>query len=257
MNYKIHTIQKQLAVAAAGVAMLVSAIMSGCSVDECELSEARCDGNVAIGCYEYNGKGIAGNQRSSITCTLPMMCVAGDGYAVCALKPEPCDPMTFVDRCEGELPVICTGAEGDAEGKTFEVLSVPCQYGNTCVAGGCGVPGDMTCDPKTYAPSCDQGKPTVCWPVGEYMSDRYRVAYAGDACKDENPCFSGTGYAGCGRDGTQCTGSTFVDRCEGDSLIRCFDATMQNPMPPFLGLEYVTTCANGCEVQNGLAGCRL
>jgi hypothetical protein len=152
---------------------------------------------------------------------------------------------------------MCSYAEGDTEEKQFEVLGSPCKNSNTCIAGGCGVPGDMTCDPKTYSPSCDQGTPTICTQMGELTSDRYRVAYAREACKDGNQCFSGAGYAGCGRDGTQCSTSTFVRRCEGDSVVLCGDTSMLDPKPPFIGLEYLVPCAKGCVTTNGIGECSL
>ncbi len=230
---------------------------SGCEVvDECDLSEARCDGNVAIGCQQANGRGEVGTRRITATCAAPTSCFAGDGYAVCALSATPCDPATFVQKCDGANVIVCGYPEGDAEDHNFEVSEALCDNGNTCVAGGCGLPADITCDPATYVPTCEPDKLTLCREMGEFDSGRFRVAYQDNKCTDGNQCFTGPNYGGCGRDGTTCDKTTFAERCEGNTLIRCLDAYQQMIAPPFVGLEYAVPCPTSCSIDNGLGTCK-
>lgn len=246
-----------LRVAVAGLLVVGYAFTPGCSInDQCELSDARCDGNVAVGCAENTGKGLPGNVIITTNCAAPTTCFAGADYAVCALKADSCDPATFVQRCEGEVPVVCTDPGGDSEGKTFEIMGVPCSYGNTCIAGGCADPADMMCDPKTYMPTCDaEGRSLLCVEMGEANSGRFRVARIQDTCKDGNQCFSGPNYVGCGSTNTTCDRNTFKFRCEGNSVIQCGDAYMQDAAAPVVGLEYALPCPNGCGDVNGVTGC--
>lgn len=240
-------------------ALLVAALLSACGSlnpnSECSLEDSRCEGDVAVECYEAGGKSsLPSYQYARTTCEAPLSCTSGEDYAVCAVSPEPCDAATFEQRCQGELPVVC-GVASNSSAKSFQILATPCFFGNTCVAGGCGLAADVECDPDTFEPTCTDGTPTTCQQMGESQSDRYRVAYAAAACGDGNACVTGPGYAGCTHNQVECDPNTFEARCDGDNLISC-GITFGQVGGPDVRLEHQIACPNGCDSSQGFAACK-
>lgn len=255
----IKNIAQTLAIA---LCLGISVSVWGCSPEESPLSkcvptDTRCDGNTAVECVKYGG-GKAGPVEFydfvNTACEAPLKCFPGDGFATCSIAAEPCDLATFAPTCAGDRVVICDTAS-KASDLYFQVVDEPCKHGNTCVVGGCAAPSDTMCDPMTHIDACTNGVPTICAQMGNGQSVEFREAFSRDACSDGNQCLTGPGWVGCGRDGTTCETNAFQRRCEADKLITC-ELTDSSKSSNFVGLEFQTTCPNGCGPNSsGVADC--
>lgn len=237
----------------------VSVGVWGCTADEnplsdCTPKDTHCDGNVAVECVLYGG-GKAGPvetyKLAKTTCEAPLSCVTGDAFVACALSAEPCNFVTFEQTCAGDRVVICDNGATKTSDVFLQTVDIPCKFGNTCVAGGCGAPSDTMCDPMMHIPKCTNGAPTTCELMGNGVSKQYREVFVTDPCSDGNQCLTGPDWAGCGRDGTTCDPSAFTRRCEGDKLITCELAYGSLGTFP-VSIEFQATCPKGCTGSPGV-----
>lgn len=123
---------------------------------ECQLSEFKCEGEVAAVCAPEQGGGKIGvstaNAWRRTDCKARgMVCTTGTSTAGCVVDKKPCDAKTFLASCAGSDLVTCTGL-GGSDATNFPT-KVSCGDG-TCKTGKI----QAECSFYDKAAPCEPGK---------------------------------------------------------------------------------------------------
>lgn len=176
--------------------------LAACSSSpKCGDEDYSCTGNVANTCSTFGHQ----DQKdvNHITCADGNICVAGKGFAGCAASSTPCAESDNGKTlsCSGASPVVCRPIQGEVVTAYYPVAAAACANGNTCQFGLC-VASTVACDPATFAPTCQDGKPLGCPASNGAVA--YPTFMSPPCATLGNQCLSGDGYAGCSIDGTLC-----------------------------------------------------
>ena len=201
---------------------LAFALPACSSGPKCSDADYSCTGNVANTCSTFGRQ----DQKdvNHIPCTDGNICVTGKGFSGCAASATPCAEADNGKTlsCSGASPVSCQSIQGETVTVYYPVAAAACANGNTCQSGLC-LASSVACDPATFVPSCQDGKPLGC-PAN--IAGAAYPTFMSPPCADlGNQCLTGDGYAGCTVDGSICDSNDAVNApsaaCKNGKFAQC------------------------------------